>query len=295
MKKQNFWLMGVLITLMFSCRTGRQVTSDAETNALFWEISGNGLSSPSYLLGTIHLACKEDIVFGEKLKTAVRNAREVFFELDLDDPAAGLSMLKSMQMANGKTLKDLFSESDYARLKKFFKDSLSVDITSMNQYKPFFLLSSAYPKLMLCKNMSGIDMELMKLAVAGKKTISGLESVEFQASVFDSIPYEVQAKELLNLADSFSVYRNYMAKMSADYKSRNLGSLRELMSRTDFDYAGTEEMMLNGRNRNWVKRLNEIMPGKNIFVAVGAGHLPGDQGLVNLLRKEGYTVRPAAE
>ena len=138
-------------------------------------------------------------------------------------------------------------------------------------------------------------MEVMKLAMADKKTINGLESVEFQASVFDSIPYEVQAKELLNLIDSFAVYKIYMAKMSADYRARNMSSLQELMSRTDFDYAGTEELMLNGRNRNWVKRLNEILPGKNIFVAVGAGHIPGDQGLVNLLRKEGYTVKPVSE
>ena len=288
-------MLGLLLPILLSCRTSRPVNKDAEKNALFWEISGRGLSSPSYLLGTIHLACKDDIVFGEKLKAAVRGAQEVYFELDLDDPAASMSMLKSMKMMNGKTLKDLFSENDYDRLKKFFKDSLSVDISSMNQYKPFFLLSSAYPKLMPCKNMSGVDMEVMKLAVSNKKTISGLESVEFQASVFDSIPYEVQAKELLNLIDSFAVYKIYMAKMSADYRSRNMGSLQELMSRTDFDNAGTEELILNGRNRNWVRRLNEILPGKNIFVAVGAGHLPGDQGLVNLLRKEGYTVRPAEE
>lgn len=294
---KNLLLFPALFTCVFllSCRTVKTEDSKSEQNCLFWEVSGKGMRSPAYVFGTIHLACKEDIVFGENVKNALRSVSEVYFEVDLDDPAATMSMMSLMKMGEGKLLSDFFSESDYERLRKFFKDSLSIDVSAMNRFKPFFLLSSVYPKLMPCKNMSGIDMEILKLAKANKKPVNGLESLAFQASVFDSIPYRVQATEVLKMIDSFSAYKNYLAKMSMDYRNRNLSSLQDLMARTDFDYAGSQELMLNGRNRNWVAQLKEMMPRKNIFVAVGAGHLPGEQGLISLLRKEGFTVKPAKE
>lgn len=290
------FIFALIVTVPFlSCRSSRSNSNDREPGSLFWKVSGNGLQSPTYILGTIHILCKEDIVFSDVMKKALAGSDEVYFELDMDDPSVSLSMLGSMKMSKGKTMKDLYSEADYRRLEKFCKDSLSLNIASMNQFKPFFLVSSIYPKLMPCKSISGVDQEVMKLAMSAKKPIKGLETVEFQASFFDSIPYEVQAKELLNFVDSFQTYRNYMARMSADYRSRNLNALKEMMEKTDVSYSGMQEMMVDNRNRNWVKQLQVIMHEKNIFLAVGAGHLPGPNGLIQLLRKKGYSVEPVKE
>ena len=121
-----------------------------------------------------------------------------------------------------------------------------------------------------------------------------METMQFQASVFDSIPYEWQAKELMKNIDSFSFYKKEFADMVNLYKSQQLDSMQTALSKSEFGSDEYEDLLLNDRNKKWVKELNDIMKSESVFVAVGAGHLTGEQGLINLLKKEGYTVEPLA-
>ena len=116
--------------------------------------------------------------------------------------------------------------------------------------------------------------------------------MQFQASVFDSIPYEWQAKELLKNIDSFSVYKNEFDEMVHLYKNQELDSMQTMVGASEFGSDKYEDLLLNDRNKKWVKELNDIMKTESIFIAVGAGHLSGDNGLINLLKKEGYQVEP---
>jgi hypothetical protein len=117
--------------------------------------------------------------------------------------------------------------------------------------------------------------------------------MQFQASVFDSIPYEWQAKELLKNIDSFSVYKKEFDTMMLEYKNQQLSSMEKLLGKSEFGSDKKyEEILLINRNRNWASQLKNIMNKESVFVAVGAGHLVGEKGLLNLLRKEGYTVEP---
>jgi len=145
---------------------------------------------------------------------------------------------------------------------------------------------------MNCATPAGIEEELMKIAKEDKKEIKGLETMQFQASVLDSIPYEWQAKELLKNIDSFSVYKSEFEQMLDLYKKQELDSMRNMITKSEFGSEKYEDLLLNDRNKNWVKQLKEIMKNESVFVAVGAGHLVGDFGLINLLRKEGYKVEP---
>lgn len=264
----------------------------ADNNSLLWEISGNGLSKPSYLFGTFHLMCKEDIKFSENLKTALHNSDEVYFEMDLDDPANTLGAVFVMNMHGDTTLKDLFTKEEYARLESFFKDSLKISLSFMNKMKPMMLEAMMYPKLMPCKNMSGVEQELMAIAMKEKKEIKGFETIEFQASVFDSIPYAMQAKDLLKNIDSMASYRIYFDSMLNIYKTQQLERIGGMMNDTSFGAAENMDVLLNKRNQNWVNQLKNLLPKKSLFIAVGAGHLPGTNGVLELLRKNGYTVKP---
>jgi len=291
MNKNIIFFLITLVALQ-SCSSSKSVNQvNKEENSLLWKVSGKNLPKPSYIFGTFHMMCKEDIVFSEGLKKALSNSQLVYFELDLDDAAGSMSMMKEMKMKNGKTLQEVFSDNDYKRVEKFFKDSLSMSISSFKQYKPFFLVSLLYPKLMTCAKASGVEQELMKLVKENKKEIKGLESYAFQASVFDSIPYELQAKEVLNMMDSMSMYKGYMVTMVNAYKNRKLSILKEMTDKTEFGGGGnSQELLLDGRNRNWVQQMKKIFPANNVFIAVGAGHLIGESGLISLLRKEGYKV-----
>ena len=119
-----------------------------------------------------------------------------------------------------------------------------------------------------------------------------METVQFQASVFDSIPYEWQAKELLKNIDSFSVYKKEFDDMLTLYKNQQLDSMQNMVGASEFGSEKYEDLLLNDRNKKWVKELNTIMKNESVFVAVGAGHLTGKYGLINLLKKEGYKVEP---
>ncbi len=261
-------------------------------NTLLWEISGKGLEKPSYLFGTFHLLCREDIHFSGQLKKAIAAADEVYFEMDLDDPSNTLGGLLFINMRKGLTLNDLYSEADYRRLETFFKDSLGQSLSGMKRMKPSVIEAVLYPKLMPCKSLSGIDLELLKLAQQGKKEVKGFETIAEQGAVFDSIPYETQAKGLLNTIDSFNIYRNMFDSLLVVYKNQQMKEIEKMMSKTESGLGESRYIMLDKRNINWVGQLKKILPGKSIFIAVGAGHLAGENGVIELLEKEGYTVRP---
>ena len=285
----------LLVLIISSCNA--QPTSDSlktnkDDNTLLWEISGKGLAKSSYLFGSFHLLCKDDIHFSAQLLKAIKSSAELYLELDLDDPATLLGGMMLLNMNDGKQLKDLYSAKDYKKLEDFFRDSLRSSLTLFQSMKPAFLESMLYPKLMPCKTISGVEEELMVEAKKDKKEIQGLETMAFQASVFDSIPYAEQAKELLKTIDSLSSYKKFFDTMIIVYKSQRLNEIEKLFSKSEFGMEENQDMLLNNRNKNWVKQLNVIMKKEPVFVAVGAGHLVGEQGLIALLRKEGYVLRP---
>ncbi|MGF2414654.1 MAG: TraB/GumN family protein, partial [Ferruginibacter sp.] len=261
-------------------------------NTLLWEVSGKQLAAPSYLFGTFHLICKDDILISNQLKAAIKNTDEMYMELDMDDPATMMGALFLMNMKDKNTLKNLYKEDEYKKVESFFKDSLHTSITMFQSMKPFFLMAMLYPKMLPCKTMSGVEQELMNLAKENKKEIKGLETMAFQASVFDSIPYTQQAKELLKTIDSLQAYKKYFDTMVRIYKNQQLKEMENLFTKSEFGMEDNQDVLLDNRNKNWVLQLNTIMKKESVFVAVGAGHLVGEMGLIALLRKEGYTVRP---
>ena len=291
----NFLKVLGAMFFFYSCNAQPKQTRlkiNADDNSLLWEVSGKGLKKSSYIFGTFHLMCRQDIQLSEQLKTAVGNSDLVYLEMDMDDPAIMLSGILLMNMKNGKKLTDLYTEEEYQKVSSFFKDSLNMPIGLLQSTKPFFLAAMLYPKMMPCKTVSGVEEELMKLAKQYKKEIKGLETMEFQAAVFDSIPYEEQAKELLKSIDSLDAYQKYFDNMINVYKTQKLGEIEKLFKNTDFGMEQHQEILLNDRNRNWVNQLKTILKTESVFVGVGAGHLVGNEGLITLLRKEGYTLKP---
>ena len=285
----------LLVFIIGSCNAqsgGDKLVTNKDNNSLLWEVSGNGLAEPSFIFGSFHLLCKNDIHFSEQLLKALKGSAEVYFELNLDDPSVLLGGLLLMNMNQGKKLKDLYSPEEYAKVVQFFKDSLHTSMLLFEGMKPAFLESMLYPKMMPCSNISGVEEELMLVAKKEKKKIEGLETIAFQASVFDSIPYAEQAKELLQTIDSLNSFKKLFDTMTSVYKSQQLDEIEKMFSKTEFGMEENRDLLLNNRNKEWVKQLKLIMKKQSVFVAVGAGHLVGDLGLINLLKKEGYLLRP---
>ncbi len=285
-------LVACLIQVCYAQQNNSLPKKLNNNNTLLWQVSGKDLKKPSYLFGTFHLLCKDDINFSVQLKSAIQYADEIYMELDMDDLSTLMSGLLYMNMKDGKTLKDFYTPDEYKKIEIFFNDTLHMPFAMFQKAKPYFLVALLYPKMMKCKTFSGIEEGLVKLAKENKKEIFGLETMEFQAGVFDSIPYEWQAKELMKNIDSLDKYKNEFDTLMLAYKNQQLDVMEKLITKSEFGMDEFEDVLLNRRNTNWVKKLEAVMKSKSAFVAVGAGHLVGEKGLISLLRKAGYAVEP---
>ena len=145
---------------------------------------------------------------------------------------------------------------------------------------------------MNCQATDGMELTIMKELRPYDKPIRGLETMEFQAGLFDSIPYTKQAEELLDYIDSADQYKKMTADLAAMYKRQDLDQIDEISRKDDPAMNGYMDLLLYDRNRKWAKNLDTLLSKKSLLIAVGAAHLPGKDGLIDLLRKDGYTLTP---
>lgn len=262
-------------------------------NTLLWEISGNGLKTPSYLFGTMHLLCADDARLSINLKKAIREAERIYFEIDMDDLGQMMSAFKYVRMNNDTKLSDLLTKEEYARVRLYFEKNRSIlPFSMMERFKPYMLTSLIGESGMGCEKTNGMEMSIMQEANQYDKEILGLETAQFQAGLFDSIPYKKQAKELLNYIDSIDSYKNNTAELIKVYREQDLQKMEDLTAKSEGGIGEYLDLLVFDRNRRWVTQLETILREKTTLIAVGAGHLPGEAGMINLLRKAGYTVKP---
>jgi uncharacterized protein len=262
-------------------------------NTLLWKISGKGLSKPSYLFGTMHILCADDAKLSDSMKAVIKQSDEVYFEIDISDMKGMMNSMKYMRMNDNKKLSDILDSADYKKLKAYFeKHSPMLPFSMLERFKPLFISSMIEEEDLDCKATNGMEMIIMQEAKEQNKKINGLETAEFQAGLFDSIPYEKQAQSLMNYLDSAEDYKKMTDTLAMAYKQQDLKRIDELTSKDDPSMNDYMDLLLYGRNRKWITILKDILPQKSFLFAVGAGHLPGEQGVINLLRKNGYIVSP---
>lgn len=284
-----------LISFVLCITTLFSTAQKASNNTLLWKISGNGLSRPSYLFGTIHMLCADDIQLSDSLKTAIGKAESVYLELDMDNIFEMLGVMGKMKMRNDTTLADLLTPAEYDSVKNFFKDQKTMlPFSVLETYKPMLAASTLMQGAMDCDNQVAMEQLIMKEAKRQGKGVKGLETMAYQMSIFDSIPYQVQAKQLLDYVQQSggSAASKEFEMLSKAYRDQQLDTLEAITLREDMGIANFTEILLYNRNTAWVKKLQGLMKEKSLVVAVGAGHLPGSRGVIALLRKAGYNVEP---
>jgi uncharacterized protein len=276
-----------------SSKSVHQANAFKLENTLLWEISGKELNQSSYLFGTMHLLCAEDAKLSDSLRLAINAVKEIYFEIDLDNLMETMGALKYLNMNGNKKLSDLLSAGDYAKVKNYFAaNKVMIPLSMMDRFKPYFITALISESKFPCATKDGMEQVIMKYAGKNKKPIYGLETIQYQASVFDSIPYENQAKDLVKMIDSAGKGSDDNdVKLIEVYRNQDLNQMTELTA-GEGGIGQYLDLLLYKRNANWVKKMPGLMKDKQILFAVGAGHLGGEKGVIHLLRKEGYRVRP---
>ncbi len=144
--KRLFILLAFGLSLFFS--------ADAQESSLLWRVSGNGLSEPSYIYGTIHLICPQDFLMKDNVKSAFSSTKQVYLEIDFDDPQMMQKMMGMSMMTDGKTAKDYLTDEEYLLLDSKFKAKLGAGMDKLQTMKPLMLLSMSYMTILKCQPTS---------------------------------------------------------------------------------------------------------------------------------------------
>ena len=280
-----------LISVIFSSFYFTTIYAQQEKKSLLYEISGNGISQPSYIYGTIHVICKDDFMMSEVTKQKFGTSQQVYLEIDMDDPSMMSEMQKNMMITDGSTLKTLMSETDYQKVKTFFKDTLKTNLDIFMKIKPFVSSMMTLPKMMACPTQS-YEETFVKMAKEQQKEVLGLETIGDQFGALDKMGMKKQADLMLvQMVEDWNEGKVTLQNMIEDYKKQDVDLLLEDMTKSKAMNTEFEKDLLETRNNNWIPKITKIVAEKPTFFAVGAGHLGGQKGVIALLRKQGFTVK----
>lgn len=272
---------------------------------LLWKVSGNGLGRPSYIFGTHHMAPASMIDQIKGIDKAIEGCDIVVGEVEKDSlmaPDVQARMAQAMIAPMDSTLDKLLTPADYSIVEKVFNKyfgTMGVKLNQMKSLKPS-AISTQMQAMQAIKYFPNFDAtNLIDVAVQSRANEAGrpsasLESVDEQIDLLFNDPLTEQATGLVEACKQDEFFQMQSVALADAYMAQDLNKLLSVM--TDATMGGDSEeameALIYSRNRNWVEKLKVMMPERACLVCVGAGHLPGGQGLLQLLRDAGFTVEP---
>lgn len=277
---------------------------------LLYKISGKDLQKPSYIIGTYHLA---NVGFVDKIpgvKDALTNTEQVYGELDMTDLQSADNMKKmqnAMMLPEGQSLKTILTADQMKRLNAYLKKTMSVDMSSlmvekqMGKLTPQALVTQLTLLMFMTKHMgefdpsSTFDQYFQAQAKKNNEPVGGFETVDFQIkTLLQSSPIKRQVEQLMCFIDHQDFMSSMCDKIVDAFYAQDLTAVKAAMDEKIGNSCDStpeeEDALINNRNADWLTKMPAIMSAKPTFFAVGAGHLPGDKGVLQLLKNAGYTV-----
>ncbi len=293
--------LGILLILLLAFAPVRAgVAAEAMLNGqgILWEIAQES-QTPNYLLGTIHIADERVLTLPPPVGAAFAASQRAIFEI-IFDPSVRTTMARTMVLADGRNLEGIVGSELFAQAVEVAGD-YGLPAQVLQVMKPWALVPIfSFPPEQFARVASGkapLDEWLQQEAARRGKRLVGLETVEEQLSLFDGASEADQVALLRSVVVDRAAIALQFESLLAGYLARDTGSIYQEMLREAAESDGGipasfEEDFVIARNRRMVDRLLPYLAEGGNFVAIGALHLPGEAGMVNLLAKAGYQVRP---
>ncbi|UII31242.1 TraB/GumN family protein [Fulvivirga ulvae] len=252
--------------------------------SLLWRIDGNGLKAPSYLFGTMHVKDARAFNFSDSVLYAIEKTD--YFALELQ-PDSMLNNVFNKYFEDDQTFKHLFDDNEYEKLNERFKEEKGFDLDKLNIKNPILIRALLTPSTSRPDDkQTFVDAYLYGIAKTLQKEVFGLEKVEDQTNIFFGASKEDQKKELIEVLESNTDdYRRSLDYMTDVYSRGNIEEIQRMVER----YGIMDSIMVR-RNQVMTNSMKRLMHQSPTFAAVGCAHLPGENGVIHMLRKEGYTV-----
>lgn len=292
----------LLISTIIAC-----FTFSAQAQILY-RISGKGLESPSYIVGTYHLAPASFADSIPGMRQAIEQTHQVCGELDMMDafkPENAARLMQSQLLPQEVTLPSLLTDDQLARLNALLLEVMGTSFqdeafaAQMGKMKPV-VLSTTLSLMSYMKQANGFNpMELLDnhfqtLALQSGKSVKGFETVDFQMEVLYGTDLQKQVDDLMCMVDHFEEASELVDRITTAYFSQDFEQLEAVLEEEmDGSCAATPEeeaALLDNRNHNWINMMPNMMAEQPTLFVVGAGHLCGEQGVLKLLEGLGYTI-----
>jgi uncharacterized protein YbaP (TraB family) len=289
----NLFLFLVVLTV---CRTGRAQSAQVQStfpHTLLWRISGNGLQKPSYLYGTMHLNDKRLFRFDDSVYRAIEKTEGLAIEVNPDEMAAYFVNQLFDQLENGKKLQEIldqryFNRNRNALAKKFNKPAEEISASDVvkekNKWMSDYMQNGEMPTFM--------DAYLYNIARRQGKWVGGIEDLSDQTGLMADLIDQSDISYLLATDSSTrrSNSNRSIEEMIRIYSNQDLEGIESISSENST--AEVKDMMLIRRNLKMARRIDSLISLRTMFLAIGAAHLPGDSGVISLLRRRGFTLEP---
>jgi uncharacterized protein YbaP (TraB family) len=295
---KNKWIAISLAVLVFIGLKEPANAQQSNKKALLWEISGNGLKESSYLFGTYHLLTDSYLTETPEINLPFKNAKGVVVEMVID--SSKLQSMGMMAIMPDKKISDLISPEDFKLVSSELESLMGVNLKMMDQLKPMsvmVIMTLMYSQKLneaTLKKYPGLPMDY-HFAASGKKAgkiVTPLETMEEQLSLlYDHLPVQEQANQLVSYVKQKDLAMKMQVDLNTYYLAKDLENLYSMLKEMP-EELGASDFMLKDRNVKWMNTLPGLMKNGSQFIAVGALHLAGPDGLITLLQQQGYKVEP---
>ena len=268
--------------------------SQSKYNSLCWKIYDNGLTDTSYLYGTMHVQDSRVFQFKNGIQEAFNRCEIFALELNMDSVNT-FQLMDELIMEPPNRLDSLLTKKEYEMVSQYFKDTLGIGLMIFNKMQPIYTSQLiSFEKIKKDQDVA-LDIYFFNEAKKQNKTTVGLEFMDEQLNAFKSIPYDVQAKELFKAVENaYKGEGQEIDELIEYYLNEDLDKLLELTLNSQFMDEEIniifKQVFLIDRNHKMAERSIKYMKSGPTFIAVGAAHLPGKEGVIENLRKKGYTV-----
>ena len=294
MNKMNRLLIPFIVlinvTLIRVCKA-----QNAE-NSVLWEISGDGLEKSSYLFGIINFLPKKDFSIPKKVKNVMDDC-EVFATKALISRRNQKEFNQAARISNDGWINDYLTDDELNRLRLLMLRDLGV---SENDYhfnysrlQPIILVTATTILYLGQKNLFFVEQELRQIAQKSHLDLVGLGTIEEEIAAFDNFPIPDQVTALNYTIDNFDEHIKGYNNLVKNYvEDQDLAKIREEILKATNRSEVFQKVYYDDRQKVWTETIDTLVHQNPTFIAVGAAHLPGDQGLLQLLRQEGFTLNP---
>ncbi|WGD35680.1 TraB/GumN family protein [Olleya sp. YS] len=286
-------LKQLIVTLFLAVVAIFNLNAQDNPNTNLWKIEGDSIKT-SYLFGTIHLLPKKDFKISNKVKNAFDKCDKVALEIDMADPSFSADVMKNAFLKEGEELKSYLDDDEYVILDNYLKEKTGVGMANYNKFKPFMLMS-VIMTASIEEEVASYEMTFIEMTKQAEKDMEGLETFADQVNIFEAEPYDEQLDKFIEMIEDPEKNADTYQKLLDLYLAEDVDGMYDYMD--DYMDGDIEAMklFLDDRNNNWIPKFAEYSKEDAVFYAVGAGHLGGEQGVINLLKKAGYTVTPVLE